>query len=569
MSLNIQKNQFDIFNFIRVLAVLCVFGLHFVITCKDVLHYTDSEIPSILYTPVWAAMWMFFFLSGYLIGKGFYNRKYSTTKDGIILFYKKRFLRITPLYFFFLFFVFLFINPTYFFDIGWKNNLKLFLFAYNGNPGTVGIGATWFVSTIIQLYILAPFLYKYIVSKLDSKLKNFIFLSITVLLGLIIRILECYFNLDWYEYTYTLSLSNIDIFFAGMLLNGLTQNAKNTITKEILKPWSVLVLLLFILFNIHCIYSNSHIHIYKYYFPTIYTILLCLVIYFFDCNKKIQNIKLNLNTIIHHPCCMIDAFAGITYPFFIFHSNILETIPKLSKIDKFSGGVKEMFVISFVLCICFASIMHYLFEKKVANLIPSESVNIGSSINPHNFDDHNLYQSSFVKVNYIILITIILLLIYKNPISKLESYIIPLKYNHAYIISDKSETIFCHGCNVSEKFGMWTQDKQAMIKLELTNNPTKDLGITLNVGLLNYPNANNYLRIVMPNGNVLYENHFPDGKDSEIIRFLYKKESVKNKQINLFLESNVRPHKVLNPKTDDPRTLGIFLTGIQIDEKDE
>lgn len=60
--------QFDIFNFLREVALLCVIGLHTVCVISAV--YPEIPHSWLFNTPAWLAMWIFFFLSGYLLGKG-------------------------------------------------------------------------------------------------------------------------------------------------------------------------------------------------------------------------------------------------------------------------------------------------------------------------------------------------------------------------------------------------------------------------------------------------------------------------------------------------------------------
>ena len=144
-------SRMDVFNFIRGVALLCVIGFHTLCVIQPT--YPDIKVPWIFITPAWYAMWAFFFLSGYLLGKGFFNGKYEKISRAI---------RIVPVYLFFLLVLFLFYKPLWFI-----NNLKtlyfLLTFTYNGwlMPSITGVGATWFISTIVQLYAFAPLVYKF------------------------------------------------------------------------------------------------------------------------------------------------------------------------------------------------------------------------------------------------------------------------------------------------------------------------------------------------------------------------------------------------------------------------
>lgn len=138
--------EIDIFNFIRGLALLCVIGLHIISVIYPI--YSQIHYSKIYHTPAWMSMWIFFCLSGYLLGKGFYNNKYKTDKNGILAFYTSRFIRIVPMYFLFLFILFLFYKPIWFVNHP-IDVLQLLTFTYNGHKSITGIGATWFISTIV------------------------------------------------------------------------------------------------------------------------------------------------------------------------------------------------------------------------------------------------------------------------------------------------------------------------------------------------------------------------------------------------------------------------------------
>ena len=59
-------------NFLKGIAVLCVFVLHFSLA-------SPQYKPFFMYTPAWVGVWIFFILSGYLIGKSFWQERYKVT----------------------------------------------------------------------------------------------------------------------------------------------------------------------------------------------------------------------------------------------------------------------------------------------------------------------------------------------------------------------------------------------------------------------------------------------------------------------------------------------------------
>jgi peptidoglycan/LPS O-acetylase OafA/YrhL len=98
---------------------------------------------------------MFFFVhSGYLMGKVFFQKRYSTETKDILRYYKSRFFRIAPLLYFNLLFIFGLTGSS-------GNPLHLFgdLFFLNNLTGRSINAVTWSLSYEMQYYLLAPFIF--------------------------------------------------------------------------------------------------------------------------------------------------------------------------------------------------------------------------------------------------------------------------------------------------------------------------------------------------------------------------------------------------------------------------
>ena len=103
-----ERNSVDMLNFLRVIATMFVFLLHgrsYVGGVSD----GPEFFAMITNFPAWAGVWILFFLSGYLIQKGFvsgkyqiFNKKLLSIKE-LFKFYLKRFLRIAPAYYLYIF----------------------------------------------------------------------------------------------------------------------------------------------------------------------------------------------------------------------------------------------------------------------------------------------------------------------------------------------------------------------------------------------------------------------------------------------------------------------------------
>lgn len=310
----------DIFNTLRAVAMLCVFTMHAHLV---IVSYAPPGLhtPFFLHTPAWAAMWMLFGLSGFLIGAHFYKGKYNTPKQ-IRSFLVQRFLRVGIPYVTFLLLGVLCIHFTS--AISLKSTwIRILTFTYNGQPAVSGLGAMWFVSTIMQLYLVAPLMYHGIIKKLSAKSTQ-VFMFILLLAGLLLREVLKYTHADWYIWVYTFSPLQWDLFFvpfmAYTLPNPLTDCAKNK-----LKP---LLLLAGCCILVVC---GKFLLLYRYEWPTVFTILMALLCWLYKDTLKNEKapVRLSAHTIRCQPFCLLEGFALISYSFYLWHSVILTLLPSI------------------------------------------------------------------------------------------------------------------------------------------------------------------------------------------------------------------------------------------------
>lgn len=341
----------DIIDFLRFLATMFVFFLH----SKSYLFFLDQNNAFLrfFFPPAWGGVWIFIFISAYLfslqVQKGRYcfcdlNGKIILQK--IWKYYFKRFLKLAPMYYFYIIFFELFSlnsmllsNP--------KNFLKLFFFCSNGVGAPNGIGHLWYVSTIFQLYLLFPFLYVFFERLKEFRISLFIFILISSFLW---RVLSNFFKIDWYSKIYTFSISNLDFIFAGFITTDLSSKFKSSKTHMLL---SDIFFFLLIIFN-NYIYSIGFLSYYKYLLPSLY-ILICsyLILAHVEIDYKI---------------CFFKAFSKISYNFYIFHIAVLvftsQIIQMILKTKSFPNSVVLFLFYVFSFCITF--LISYFFSCSFA-----------------------------------------------------------------------------------------------------------------------------------------------------------------------------------------------------------
>ena len=363
-------SRYNAINLIRITAILMVFFLHSIIFSGK--NYPSSQFlidypwSFFFKTPAWAGCWILYIISGYLTAIGFIEDKYKFNKNNIIKFYKRKINKIFIPTIFFNFIVLFAYNFDFF-----RNNLEkllisFFTFTYNGTPGVDGVGATWFVFTLMQLYIISPFIC-YFVSKINDTKKILILIISIALLGLFYRNLLYKLNIDWYKYIYTFILGNLDLYISGISIAYLIKkgNNENTIKEnQIYKIFSVFIIFLAIIINSYYYYINNY-YVYQYIFPSIYLILVLNYLFIFSDNESKTN-----NNIFWK---FINAFASISFEFYLFHSLIL------SKISKYVSGSNSLIeylkiiIFTFMITIIFSIVYNKLDQTRPDQTRPDQT----------------------------------------------------------------------------------------------------------------------------------------------------------------------------------------------------
>ena len=214
-------------NLLRCIATMMVYILHTsIFTNSRGAYLFEKNYMKIFQTLAWGGGWIFFILSGYLEGRGFSDERYAFDMKSICRYYSNKFFKVIVPTFSFLFLCCVLIYPSYI-----KNNpiavFKFLTFSYNGNPGANGIGATWYVFTLVPLYLLTP-IFAFIVRKATERKVSLICIFVALIfIGFLYRYFGIKFGIDWYNMVYTPFFSNIDLFFGGICLNQIINSFEN------------------------------------------------------------------------------------------------------------------------------------------------------------------------------------------------------------------------------------------------------------------------------------------------------------------------------------------------------
>ncbi|BAZ38640.1 O-acetyltransferase OatA [Calothrix sp. NIES-4101] len=156
-----SKNDLDALLALRGFACLMVV-IHHCERPRNSITYSGYDFSWVIFSHGAVAVWIFFCLSGYLMGKAFYSGRYTVDVKGIINFWYNRALRIIPLYYFVILILSIFVYTDILKMTNWGYFVRLLSFTYQPLFHAQSLPfneALWSLSTEVQFYLLVPFIY--------------------------------------------------------------------------------------------------------------------------------------------------------------------------------------------------------------------------------------------------------------------------------------------------------------------------------------------------------------------------------------------------------------------------
>ena len=388
-SNNNKNNRLDALLALRGFACLMVVTIHCAPPRKSII-YGNVDLSWMMFSHGAIAVWIFFVLSGYLMGKVFYTKRYSADIAGVIKFLRNRALRIFPLYYFAVLILSIFVYPEILKFSNWGYLLRICTFTYHPYISFDVVkfnDVFWSLSTEVQFYLIVPFVYSLIQNRLNNQKKVFIAAFLIISATFIIRgLLWISFQTQItqemgyaFKYWYTPLIVNLDLFLCGFLLNRLIQNRKPNLnqTKSLFtKIIAVTLIILLYLFSAHHLYSQELWNL-----PnrsggwrTLTTILILQPLtaiitsgFIFAFEKDVyyeftKHEKLSFSTILKNPVRIFEIVGNLSYGIYIWHMPIITRT-----YDVFNAEIPiEAFYIrltaTIVLSTVLATVTYYLVE---------------------------------------------------------------------------------------------------------------------------------------------------------------------------------------------------------------
>lgn len=202
----------DTVTILRGIAALIIITIHAPLPASQI----NAPVGITIATTGFIGIYAFFFLSGFILGKRYLEGKYTVSFHGILTFYWKRFRKIAPLYYLVVLYIFFQAPSTTLEKI--PELIRLFTFTASEKIRLSPASYLWFISTIMQMYIIAPFGFIGLDFLKKKTLRFRILLSVSVLiLGAVIR--TVFIPYSHYEFITQSLLMNIYIFLLGMTVS--------------------------------------------------------------------------------------------------------------------------------------------------------------------------------------------------------------------------------------------------------------------------------------------------------------------------------------------------------------
>lgn len=357
-------------NIYRTVSVMIVFMLHTSIFSAS-LGFAYDESTWFLETPAWAGVWLFLLLSGYLIGKGFLSGRYKEdgkyTVKSIFRFYISRIVKVAIPTWTFSFLSIILLEPGFF--VANKGVIfQIITFRYYNNPGSSIIGATWYVSTLMWLYLLAPFFCMLVemflgeIKKRRNIVIGVVFLAVAIL-GMLLRLFLYKKGVDWSSMVYVPYYCNIDIYICGILINLFDIKGKDNGKNRVWGIAAFVLLIAALIANIRIYYlGGDYLFYYQYIFPTIY--ILVGGFYLMVWGGKSISPKITLKAIVRNPLRLIDGFADISFEFYLVHSMVLNSICTYTVATTPFRSHMLLMVCAFFISVLLSVLMHRAFQKR-------------------------------------------------------------------------------------------------------------------------------------------------------------------------------------------------------------
>lgn len=360
-----RKKTFDA---IRAMATIAVFLFH----AGYLLPFSDPSVTNLFSSSTFinlhklvyicgtVGVSIFFVLSGFLLFYQMYKKREALNKDSLKDYFKKRLLRILPLYYFSIFFIVIFFRSDILtIDGGIKTIIYNLFFArelHSDGATKITINPVYW-SLIIEMhfYFILPIFYYFFYKK-----QHVFWFGALALLGILYRVCLVVFSSHPTMQFLRLTPANLDFFAFGMLGAYMYVRYRERLQFLGRKNFQIACLVIFMLFIYF--YNLDFVPTVAYIFaPTFFGLLASSWIFSFLLNEESSLVKL-------FTCKPMLFIARISFSIYVWHFIVIERLEyvKISNITKF--------ILSIIITLVFSTITYYLVEAPFLKLKSKKNV---------------------------------------------------------------------------------------------------------------------------------------------------------------------------------------------------
>lgn len=358
----VKQERKKTFDAIRAMATIAVFVFH----AGYLLPFSDSSVTNLfsastfinlhklVYICGTVGVCTFFVLSGFLLFYQMYKKMEALSKDSLKDYFKKRLLRILPLYYFSIFFIVIFFRSDILIaDGGIKTIVYNLLFArelHSDGATKITINPVYW-SLIIEMhfYFILPIFYYFFYKK-----QHVFWFGVLAFLGILYRTcLVVFSSLPTMQFL-RLTPANLDFFAFGML--GAYMYIRYGSKLQFLgrKNFQIVWFLLFIIFiyfyNLEFVPSLAYV-----FMPPFFGLVASVWILSFLLNEESSLVR-------SFTCKPVLFIARISFSIYIWHFIVLD------KVENFGISNISKFILSIIITLVFSTVTYYLVEAPFLKL---------------------------------------------------------------------------------------------------------------------------------------------------------------------------------------------------------
>lgn len=382
---NLQKKHHNYLLALRGFAALVIVFSHFNYSREVFLPLIGGSFIWLVYPDGQLFVWIFFILSGYLILKSFFTRRYEFTKAGLGSFYVRRIFKIVPVYYLIVLF------DTFLLGL-WKSAdfktviLKVITFRNEDQIVRYGYDYLWAIAIEMKWYLIAPIVFVCLYWFFGRiKYIGYILAVYIFFFGFFFRQQYFMHSFPWSWGNYMIGLLtpfyyNIDFLLFGGILNFILTSARKDNNHErshVFIPQSIRILLacigIGILYGVSSFVSYQTVNHYNEYIyfkgviGPVLTMIFCgifiTVVEYQKYEASYQNSHIipNLRQILTSPSYLLEWTGNLSFELYLVHLPIILLLrlpcpPELGSCTV--GRVMQGMTVAYLFSITAAYLLH-------------------------------------------------------------------------------------------------------------------------------------------------------------------------------------------------------------------